>query len=69
MPVSDINGEFIGAFQAINKLSIDGEFTEEDVSRLSLAAVICGIILESDLFMNDSQTTSSTPLRTAAEIR
>ena len=63
MPVSDINGEFIGAFQAINKLSIDGKFTQEDVSRLSLAAVICGITLESDLFMNDSQTDKLTQLR------
>ena len=62
IPVSNINGEYIGAFQAINKLG-PGGFTEEDVRRLSLAAVICGISLESDLYFDEAQTDKLTGLR------
>ena len=56
MPISNCKGEFIGAYQAINKLGDDGKFDmEEDCRRLSLAAFICGITLESDTFLDDSQ--------------
>ncbi len=56
MPVANCHGEFIGAYQAINKLDNDGKFDiDEDVKRLSLAAFICGITLESDTFLDDSQ--------------
>ena len=55
MPVSNCKGEFIGAYQAINKLDNDGKFDlEEDTRRLSLAAFICGITLESESFLDDS---------------
>lgn len=55
MPIADCKGEFIGAYQAINKLGGDGGFDlEEDCRRLSLAAFICGITLESDTFLDDS---------------
>ena len=53
MPVTNVNGEYIGAFQIINKL--DGEFEEErDVRALSLAALVCGIALESESFQQAS---------------
>ena len=56
LPVSNCRGEIIGAFQAINKLSQNHCFDEtEDVKRLSIAAFICGMALESDLFMQDAQ--------------
>ena len=49
MPVTNINGEYIGAFQIINKF--DGGFEEErDVRKLALAALVCGIALESESF-------------------
>ena len=55
MPISNCKGEFIGAYQAINKLDNDGKFDlEEDTRRLSLAAFICGITLESEAFLDDS---------------
>lgn len=55
MPISNCKGEFIGAYQAINKLDNDGKFDmEEDTRRLSLAAFICGITLESESFLDDS---------------
>ncbi|MBR3306247.1 MAG: sensor domain-containing diguanylate cyclase [Lachnospiraceae bacterium] len=62
MPVSDVNGECIGAFQIINKL--DGGFdAEKDVRRLSLAAIICGIALESETFKEASMHDKLTGLK------
>ncbi len=43
MPISNCKGEFIGVFQAINKLDDNGFDLEEDQRRLSLAAFICDI--------------------------
>lgn len=55
MPITNCKGEFIGAYQAINKIGNDGKFDlEADTKRLSLAAVICGITLESESFLDDS---------------
>ena len=49
MPVANVNGEYIGAFQIINKL--EGGFdAERDVRSLSMAAIICGIALEAETF-------------------
>lgn len=64
MPVSNCKGEIIGAFQVINKLGNDTGFDEvEDSKRLSIAAFICGMALESDLFLADSQRDKLTGLK------
>lgn len=64
MPISNCKGEFIGAYQAINKLTDDGKFNlDEDTKRLSLAAFICGITLESETFLDDSQHDKLTELK------
>lgn len=64
MPVSNCRGEIIGAFQVINKLGNDAGFNEtEDIKRLSIAAFICGMALESDIFMADSQRDNLTELK------
>ena len=64
MPVSNINGEFIGAYQVINKIGGDEKFDiVEDCRKLSLAAVICGLALESDVFLEESHTDKLTKLR------
>lgn len=64
MPVSNCRGEVIGAFQVINKLGRDEGFDEvEDTKRLSVAAFICGMALESDIFMADSQHDKLTDLK------
>ncbi len=64
MPVSNCRGETIGAFQVINKLGDDAGFNElEDTKRLSIAAFICGMALESDLFLDDSQRDKLTELK------
>ena len=54
MPVADINGNYIGAFQIINKLGGNG-FSEDDAHSLSLAALICGIALESETFRDEAE--------------
>lgn len=64
MPICNCRGEFIGAYQAINKLDSDGRFDiEEDCRRLSLAAFICGITLESETFLDDSHHDKLTELK------
>lgn len=63
MPVADISGEYIGAFQIINKLGENGFDEVEDVKKLSLAAFICGITLESEMFFEDSQYDALTGLK------
>lgn len=64
MPVSNCHGEIIGAYQVINKLDDDAGFDEiEDTKRLSIAAFICGMALESDMFLADSQRDKLTELK------
>ena len=64
MPVADCRGEIIGAFQVINKLDSETGFDEvTDAKRLSIAAFICGMALESDIFLADSQHDKLTGLK------
>lgn len=63
MPIANCKGEFIGAYQAINKLDGGGFNLDEDCRRLSLAAFICGITLESDTFLDDSMRDKLTGLK------
>ena len=63
MPVADMNGEYIGAFQLINKLGAGGFDEKEDVRKLSLAALICGMALESETFLEDSHFDKLTQLK------
>ncbi|MBR4643439.1 MAG: sensor domain-containing diguanylate cyclase [Selenomonadaceae bacterium] len=62
MPVANCHSEVIGAFQVINKLG-GGFDEEEDSKRLSIAAFICGMALESDLFLEDSERDKLTELK------
>ncbi len=63
LPVANVNGEYIGAFQAVNRIGGDGVFTQEDYRRLSLAAVLCGIALESENFLDASHHDQLTQLK------
>ena len=62
LPVADINGNFTGALQLINKAGDKG-FDGEDERKLSLAALICGIALESETFLEESHRDKLTGLR------
>ena len=62
MPVTNS----IGAYQAVNKINTDGsegEFTGEDVKRLSLATAFCGRSLESYVLHNEAIEDPLTGLR------
>ena len=64
LPVADIYGKFIGAFQLINKLGNGGRFDPvSDPRKLSLPALICGIALESETFLEDSHHDKLTKLK------
>lgn len=63
LPVADVNGDFIGALQLINKNGDKGFDPEIDPKKLSLAALICGIALESETFLEDSHHDRLTGLK------
>ena len=63
LPVADINGDFIGALQLINKNGEEGFDEVIDPKKLSLAALICGIALESETFLEDSHHDRLTGLK------
>ncbi len=63
MPVANCRGEIIGAYQAINKLGGGGFDEAEDTKRLSIAAFVCGLVLESDIFLADSEHDKLTGLK------
>ena len=63
LPVADINGNFIGALQLINKNNDEGFNEYEDTRKLSLAALICGIALESETFLEESHHDKLTGLK------
>ena len=63
MPVANVNGDFIGAFQIINKNGDKGFDEKEDVRKLSTAALICGLALESETFLEESHHDKLTKLK------
>ncbi len=64
MPITNSRGEYIGAYQVINKLDGDGKFDmRRDCRRLSIAAFICSITLESELFLADAELDRLTKVR------
>ena len=63
LPVADINGSFIGALQLINKKDETGFDDEADPQKLSLAALVCGIALESETFLEESHHDRLTGLK------
>ncbi|MCR4689462.1 MAG: diguanylate cyclase [Saccharofermentans sp.] len=63
LPVADINGRTIGALQLINKNDEKGFDPKTDPHKLSLAALVCGIALESETFLEDSHHDKLTGLK------
>ena len=63
LPVADINGSFIGALQLVNKNDDKGFDEVEDMRKLSLAALVCGIALESETFLEESHHDKLTGLK------
>ncbi|MCR5202120.1 MAG: sensor domain-containing diguanylate cyclase [Lachnospiraceae bacterium] len=63
MPVADLNGNYIGAFQIINKLDGTDMDEKEDARKLSLATILCGMALESEKFLSDALHDKLTTLK------
>ena len=67
LPIVDSEGEVIGAFQAINKMTEQGAFSETDTEHLLLAATYVGKELESAILQEEIETTQKELIFTLAE--
>lgn len=67
IPYHDPEGNVIGVFQAINKMTEEGKFTEEDVRRLMLAATYTGKELSTVLMQQEIEHTQKEIIFTMAE--
>ncbi len=67
LPIIDSEGVVIGAFQAINKMTERGVFSETDTERLLLAATYVGKELESAILQEEIETTQKELIFTLAE--
>ncbi len=65
IPVTNSNNEVIGAYQAINKVNEDGvgDFDEQDIKRLALAAGYSGKLLEAHILRKQYQVDTLTGLK------
>ncbi|MDR1451472.1 MAG: GAF domain-containing protein [Helicobacteraceae bacterium] len=57
LPIYDGEGEIIGVYQAINKTTKEGIFSEEDLDRLKLAAIYSGATLETAIAQKEIEET------------
>ena len=68
IPFRNSDGEVIGAFQAINKMTSNGSFTLKDSEVLTLAASYSGKSLESSILRNELIETQKEMIETMGEI-
>lgn len=57
IPIRNNDGEIMGAFQAINKMTAEGKFHQKDLEHLTLAAYYSGKSLESAILSNEIEET------------
>lgn len=67
LPIQDSEGQAIGVFQAVNKLTQSGRFSETDMEHLLLAATYTGKQLESALLQEEIEATQKEIIFTLAE--
>lgn len=68
IPFRNNEGEIMGAYQAINKMTPVGVFTEKDMENLSLAASYSGKSLESAMLAQEIEETQKEIIFTMGEI-
>ena len=68
IPFSNSEGEVVGCYQAVNKMTGDGVFTERDLEYLTLAATYSGKSLESALLLREIEETQKEILFVMGEI-
>ena len=57
IPIKNNEGEVIGAFQALNKMTGNGRFSQNDIDRLMLAASYSGKSIEAAMLYNEIEET------------
>ena len=67
LPIKNSDGEIIGVFQAVNKITEDGIFTEQDLEHFLVAATYTGKQLESVLLQEEIENTQREIIFTLAE--
>lgn len=68
IPIYNNEGEIIGAYQAINKMTESEKFSQADLERLTLAASYSGKTLESALLAHEIEETQKEIIFTMGEI-
>ncbi|MCZ8512052.1 HD domain-containing protein [Paenibacillus filicis] len=68
IPFRNNEGEIMGAYQAINKLTETGQFSQKDLDHLTLAASYAGKSLESALLTSEIEETQKEIIFTMGEI-
>ncbi|MFC0216341.1 HD domain-containing phosphohydrolase [Paenibacillus chartarius] len=68
IPFRNSEGEIMGAYQAINKMTPSQQFSEKDMEYLTLAASYAGKSLESALLTNEIEETQKEIIFTMGEI-
>lgn len=68
IPFRNNNGDVIGCYQAVNKMTPDEVFSERDMNNLSLAASYSGKSIESALLMQEIEETQREIIFTMGEI-
>jgi len=67
IPIQDSKGKTIGVFQAVNKMTESGKFTQADMEHLLLAATYTGRQLETAMLQEEIETTQKEIIFTLAE--
>lgn len=68
IPFKNSEGKIIGAYQAINKMTEAGKFSNEDLLKLELAATYAGNSLESAMLYQEIECTQKEIIYTMAEV-
>jgi len=68
IPFKNSEGKIIGAYQAINKMTEAGKFSNDDLMKLDLAATYAGNSLESAVLYQEIESTQKEIIYTMAEV-
>lgn len=68
MPISNNDGSILGAFQAVNKMTENGVFTQTDLERLNLTATYSGKTLEAAELFDEVEKTQRAAIYMLGEL-
>ena len=68
MPIRNNDGRILGAFQAVNKMTEKGVFTEKDLERLNLTATYSGKTLEAAELFDEVENTQRAAIYMLGEL-